>query len=39
MTGADVVKLMETVRNQIAAAEAELRAERAALGWGSRAAG
>jgi 1-acyl-sn-glycerol-3-phosphate acyltransferase len=39
MTGADVVKLMETVRNQIAAAEAELRAERAAMGWGSRAAG
>ncbi len=38
MTGADVVRLMETVRGRIAAAEAELRAERAALGWGSRAA-
>ena len=37
MTGADVVRLMETVRERIAAAEAELRAERAALGWGNRA--
>ncbi len=36
MTGADVVRLMETVRERIAAAEAELRAERAALGWGRR---
>jgi 1-acyl-sn-glycerol-3-phosphate acyltransferase len=38
MTGADVVKLMETVRGRIAAAEEELHAERAALGWGSRKA-
>jgi 1-acyl-sn-glycerol-3-phosphate acyltransferase len=38
MTGADVVRLMETVRERIAAAEAELRAERAALGWGRRSA-
>ncbi len=36
MTGSDVVKLMATVRERIAAAEAELRAERAALGWGTR---
>jgi 1-acyl-sn-glycerol-3-phosphate acyltransferase len=33
MTGGDVVKLMETARSRIAAAEQELRAERAALGW------
>ncbi len=39
MAGGDVVKLMETVRGRIAAAEAELKAERAALGWESRAAG
>jgi len=38
MTGSGVVKLMETARTRIAAAEAELRAERAALGWESRAA-
>jgi len=38
MTGGDVVKLMETVRTRIAEAEAELRAERAALGWESRSA-
>jgi 1-acyl-sn-glycerol-3-phosphate acyltransferase len=38
MTGADVLKLMETVRARIATAEAELKAERAALGWESRAA-
>jgi 1-acyl-sn-glycerol-3-phosphate acyltransferase len=38
MTGADVVKLMQTVRGRIAAAEAELSAERAALGWESRPA-
>jgi 1-acyl-sn-glycerol-3-phosphate acyltransferase len=38
MTGADVVRLMETVRGRIAAAEAELHAERTALGWGSRKA-
>ena len=38
MTGSDVVKLMEKVRGRIAAAEEELRAERAALGWGKRAA-
>jgi 1-acyl-sn-glycerol-3-phosphate acyltransferase len=38
MTGGDVVKLMETVRTRIAGAEAELRAERAALGWESRSA-
>ncbi len=35
MTGGDVVKLMEAARTRIAAAEAELRAERAAQGWGS----
>ncbi len=39
MTGSDVVRLMETTRARIAAAEAELRAERAALGWGGPAAG
>lgn len=39
MTGADVVRLMGTTRERIAAAEEELRAERAALGWESRAAG
>jgi len=39
MTGADVVKLMATARSQIAAAEEQLRAERAAAGWESRAAG
>ncbi len=33
MTGADVVKLMATVRERIAAAEAELRTERASQGW------
>jgi 1-acyl-sn-glycerol-3-phosphate acyltransferase len=38
MSGADVVKLMGTARERIAAAEAELRAERAALGWESRSA-
>ena len=38
MTGADVVKLMENVRGRIAAAEEELHAERAAMGWGSRKA-
>jgi 1-acyl-sn-glycerol-3-phosphate acyltransferase len=38
MTGADVVRLMETVRGRIADAEAELHAERTALGWGSRKA-
>ena len=38
MTGADVVKLMATARSQIAAAEEQLRAERAAAGWESRAA-
>jgi hypothetical protein len=37
MTGSDVVKLMATTRERIAAAEAELRAERAALGWENRA--
>ncbi len=36
MTGADVLSLMEEVRTRIAAAEAELRAERDALGWESR---
>jgi 1-acyl-sn-glycerol-3-phosphate acyltransferase len=35
MTGADVVKLMETVRTRIAAAEEALRTERAGLGWES----
>ena len=39
MTGADVVRLMATARERIAAAEEQLRAERAALGWESRAAG
>jgi 1-acyl-sn-glycerol-3-phosphate acyltransferase len=39
MTGADVVRLMATTRERIAAAEAELSARRAALGWESRAAG
>jgi len=39
MTGADVVKLMATARSQIAAAEEQLRAERAAAGWESGAAG
>jgi len=33
-----VVKLMATARSQIAAAEEQLRAERAAAGWESRAA-
>jgi 1-acyl-sn-glycerol-3-phosphate acyltransferase len=33
MTGADVVRLMDMARTRIAAAEAELSAERAALGW------
>jgi 1-acyl-sn-glycerol-3-phosphate acyltransferase len=33
MTGADVVRLMATTRERIAAAEQELSAERAALGW------
>ena len=39
MTGSDVVKLMETARTRIAAAEAELRARRAAEGWESQAPG
>jgi len=38
MTGADVVKLMGTARERIAAAEEQLRAERAAKGWESRSA-
>jgi hypothetical protein len=38
MTGADVVKLMGTARERIAAAEAELSAERGAMGWESRSA-
>jgi len=38
MTGSDVVKLMATARAQIAAAEAELSARRAAEGWETRAA-
>jgi 1-acyl-sn-glycerol-3-phosphate acyltransferase len=37
MTGADVVRLMNETRDRIAAAEAELRAERASMGWGSAA--
>jgi 1-acyl-sn-glycerol-3-phosphate acyltransferase len=37
MTGADVVRLMNETRERIAAAEAELRAERASMGWGSAA--
>jgi 1-acyl-sn-glycerol-3-phosphate acyltransferase len=36
MTGADVVRLMATVRERIASAEQALAAERAALGWESR---
>jgi 1-acyl-sn-glycerol-3-phosphate acyltransferase len=36
MTGADVVRLMATVRDRVAAAEQELAAERAALGWETR---
>ncbi len=39
MTGSDVVRLMGTTRERIAEAEAELSAERAALGWETRAAG
>jgi len=39
MTGADVVKLMSETRARIAAAEAELSAERAALGWERQAPG
>jgi 1-acyl-sn-glycerol-3-phosphate acyltransferase len=39
MTGADVVRLMGMTRDRIAVAEAELRAERAALGWETLAAG
>jgi 1-acyl-sn-glycerol-3-phosphate acyltransferase len=39
MTGADVVRLMGTTRDRIAAAEAELRARRAALGWDDRLEG
>ncbi|HQR30075.1 MAG TPA: lysophospholipid acyltransferase family protein [Anaeromyxobacteraceae bacterium] len=39
MTGADVVRLMGMARERIAAAEQELSAERAALGWETRAAG
>ena len=39
MTGADVVRLMATARERIAAAEAELAARRAALGWETLAAG
>jgi 1-acyl-sn-glycerol-3-phosphate acyltransferase len=38
MTGADVVKLMGAARERIAAAEEQLRAERAAKGWESRSA-
>jgi 1-acyl-sn-glycerol-3-phosphate acyltransferase len=36
MTGADVVRLMGMTRDRIVAAEAELRARRAALGWDDR---
>ncbi len=36
MTGSDVVKLMATTRERIAAAEAELGARRAAQGWETR---
>jgi 1-acyl-sn-glycerol-3-phosphate acyltransferase len=39
MSGADVVRLMTTTRERIAAAEAELAARRAALGWETPAAG
>ena len=39
MTGSDVVKLMETARTRIAAAEAELQARRAAEGWESQTPG
>jgi hypothetical protein len=39
MTGADVVRLMTTTRERIAAAEAELAARRAALGWETRTPG
>jgi 1-acyl-sn-glycerol-3-phosphate acyltransferase len=39
MTGGDVVKLMGETRARIAAAEAELSAERAALGWESQTPG
>ena len=39
MTGADVVRLMGMARERIAAAEQELSAERAALGWETRAPG
>jgi 1-acyl-sn-glycerol-3-phosphate acyltransferase len=39
MTGADVVSLMATTRERIAVAEAELAAQRAALGWDTLAAG
>ncbi|HET8725245.1 MAG TPA: lysophospholipid acyltransferase family protein [Anaeromyxobacteraceae bacterium] len=39
MTGADVVRLMGMARERIAAAEQELSAERAALGWETRPAG
>ena len=39
MSGADVVGLMATTRERIAAAEAELAARRAALGWETLAAG
>jgi 1-acyl-sn-glycerol-3-phosphate acyltransferase len=39
MTGSDVVKLMEKARTRIAAAEAELRARRAAEGWESQTPG
>jgi len=38
MTGSDVVKLMGTARAQIAEAEAELSARRAAAGWETQAA-
>ena len=39
MTGADVVRLMSMTRERIAAAEAELAARRAALGWETKAPG
>ena len=39
MTGSDVVRLMATARERIAAAEAELAARRAAEGWDTRAPG
>ncbi len=39
MTGADVLPLMGVTRDRIAAAEAEIRAQRAALGWDDRLEG